>query len=224
MRLNSKFWKPNSTGVRRNERHQKDQNPQIPKERPAAEVVSKSRCGGFTNVLPLTFSNPKALATHFRDLLKQKKYILLFAYNGTGKTRLSVEFKDLGKQPEAEQEKEIRDTLYFNAFTEDLFQWNNDLENDTHRAINLNRESHFLDGLGALEMESKIGSLLARYVDFNFIIDYTEWSVTFFREVESDGTPKPTKISRGEESIFVWCFFLAIGQLAIDQQEGSPYA
>ena len=26
-----------------------------------------------------------------------KKFVLLYAYNGTGKTRLSTEFKDLGK-------------------------------------------------------------------------------------------------------------------------------
>ena len=34
-------------------------------------------------------------------------------------------FKDLGKQDNN------RDTLYFNAFTEDLFFWDNDLVNDT---------------------------------------------------------------------------------------------
>ena len=61
------------------------------------------------------------LAAHLRNELENKKYILLYAYNGTGKTRLSTAFKDLGKQGEA------RDTLYFNAFTEDLFYWDNDL-------------------------------------------------------------------------------------------------
>ena len=45
-----------------------------------------------------------------------RDFILIFAYNGTGKTRLSMAFKEAGKKDGVE-----RDTLYFNAFTEDLF-------------------------------------------------------------------------------------------------------
>jgi len=46
--------------------------------------------------------------------------VLLYAYNGIGKTRTSMAFKDIAKgEGEA-------DTLYFNAFTEDLFTWDND--------------------------------------------------------------------------------------------------
>ena len=69
------------------------------------------------------FADLNALAAHLREELRQdKKFILLYAYNGTGKTRLSTAFKDLGKHGDE------RDTLYFNAFTEDLFTWDNDLE------------------------------------------------------------------------------------------------
>ena len=39
------------------------------------------------------FNSLKETAEYFRLLLDEKKYIVLFAYNGTGKTRLSVEFK-----------------------------------------------------------------------------------------------------------------------------------
>ena len=46
---------------------------------------------------------------------QNSKCHLIFAHNGTGKTRLSMAFKDLGKQDNS------HDTLYFNAFTEDLF-------------------------------------------------------------------------------------------------------
>ena len=62
-----------------------------------------------------TFENLNAVATHLREKLDEKKYVVLFAYNGTGKTRLSMAFKDLGK------DGDDRDTLYFNAFTEDFF-------------------------------------------------------------------------------------------------------
>lgn len=81
----------------------------------------------------LSFDNLDTIATHLQDRLEQKKYILLFAYNGTGKTRLSMAFKELGKQ--SEEELATRDTLYFNAFTEDLFSWDNDLGGDAQLAV-----------------------------------------------------------------------------------------
>jgi hypothetical protein len=161
------------------------------------------------------FADLNALAVHFRTELATKKFILLYAYNGTGKTRLSTAFKDFGKNGDE------RDTLYFNAFTEDLFSWDNDLENDQKRVLKLNSSSRFFAGLSELEMDVKIGQLLERYADFNFYIDYEDWVVTFFREREANGDPVPIKVSRGEESIFIWCFFLAIVELAVDGTE--PY-
>ena len=169
-----------------------------------------------------TFENLPELAAHLRERLETKKYVLLFAFNGTGKTRLSMAFKELGKR--LDEEESTRDTLYFNAFTEDLFYWDNDLENDAKRVLRLNRDSHFFDGLQELEMENRIGPLLARYADFDFLIDYETWEITFFRDKDADGAHIPIKVSRGEENIFVWCFFLAVAQLAVDQEEGSPYA
>ena len=46
------------------------------------------------------------------------------------------------------------DTLYFNAFTEDLFSWDNDLENDEHRTLKLNPAASFFVGLNELEIEN----------------------------------------------------------------------
>ena len=31
------------------------------------------------------------------------------------------------------------------------------------------------------------------------------------------------KVSRGEENIFIWCFFLAIVELALDDDGTGPY-
>ena len=146
--------------------------------------------------------------------------VLLFAYNGTGKTRLSMAFKDIGKQDDN------RDTLYFNAFTEDLFRWDNDLENDEQRVLKLNQDSRFFNGLQELEMENRIRPLLRRYADFDFIIDYDNSVVSFTREimgVAGAETVEQIKVSRGEENIFIWCFFLAVAQLAVDQQEAYDW-
>lgn len=169
----------------------------------------------------MTFSTLAELATHFRTTLATKKYILLYAYNGTGKTRLSVAFKDAGKTADA------ADTLYFNAFTEDLFSWHNDLEHDTERRLLLNTESRFFNGLRELEMDTRIRPLLQRYADFDFTIDYEAGFVQFHRDLRvADATERADfiKVSRGEENIFVWCFFLAVAQLAVDAEEGSAYS
>ncbi len=166
------------------------------------------------------FTDLDTLAVHLRRELETKKFVLLYAYNGTGKTRLSTAFKNLGKNGDA------RDTLYFNAFTEDLFFWDNDIENDQERALKINRDSRFFAGLGQLEMDTRIRNLLSRYADFDFIIDTDKWEVRFSRNV-TNGTTTTTvdniKISRGEENIFIWCFFLAIVQLALDDNGAGPY-
>jgi len=163
-----------------------------------------------------SFRSLTRLAAHLRQELENKKYVLVYAYNGTGKTRLSTEFKNLGKNGEQ------RDTLYFNAFTEDLFSWDNDLENDRERVLKINSASRFFAGLGEMEMDNRIRPLLNRYADFDFRIDTTNWEVNFSREVQDGDTTTTVdyiKVSRGEENIFIWCFFLAIVQLALDGAE-----
>lgn len=172
---------------------------------------------------PVSFNDLPALAQHLRDELNNKKFILLYAYNGVGKTRLSTEFKNLGKDAE---DADKRDTLYFNAFTEDLFTWDNDLEGDSERTLKINADSKFFAGLKELEMDNRIRPLLNRYADFDFKIDTNAWKVSFSRNiVTGEGedakivTVDNIKVSRGEENIFIWCFFLAIVQLALDGAE-----
>lgn len=161
------------------------------------------------------FADLPTLASHLRNQLESKPTIILYAYNGTGKTRLSMAFKDIGKQSGANVE--ARDTLYFNAFTEDLFHWDNDLEGDSDRKLTLNADSRFFAGLAELEMDNRIRPLLQRYADFDFRIDTQEWAVRFSRTVDGQVIDN-IKVSRGEENIFVWCFFLAVMRLAMDPE------
>jgi hypothetical protein len=180
---------------------------------------------------PVIFPGLSEVAQQLRAELEVKKFVLLYAYNGTGKTRLSMAFRDLGRVVNDDGETTQRDTLYFNAYTEDLFAWDNDLEEDRHRVLELNDGSKFFNGLRELEMEVKVGKFLDRYVDYSFYIDYDRKepsaasneqarslppAVMFFRERDQNGDPIPIKVSRGEENIFVWCFFLAIVQLVLD--------
>lgn len=172
-----------------------------------------------------TYADLPLLAQHLRDELEEKKFILIYAYNGTGKTRLSGVFKDIGKTLNEDREVVARDTLYFNAFTEDLFSWDNDLDDDLVRFMQVNRRSKFFDGLDQFELENRIRRLLEIYSSFQFRIDLNDWTIHFSREIlvrDGDGerleTLNDIKISRSEESIFVLCFFLAVVEIALDSE------
>lgn len=74
-----------------------------------------------------------------------KKVQLIYAFNGTGKTRLSKAFKLL-VDPKSDTETEetglkSKKILYYNAFTEDLFYWDNDLENDVDLKLKIHPNS-----------------------------------------------------------------------------------
>ncbi|MDE0509525.1 MAG: anticodon nuclease, partial [Gammaproteobacteria bacterium] len=179
-----------------------------------------------------TSTNLNDFAAKLRLELEEKKFLLLYGCNGIGKTRLSAAFKDLGKVLNTNAETIEGDTLYFNAFTEDLFTWNNDLEYDQDRFLILNTTSRFFEALEEYEIETRIRTILDRYADFDFeiILDtdsenekLKDGRIVFSRDVitEVHNVPRLEKIegikvSRSEESIFVWCFFVAILELAID--------
>lgn len=181
------------------------------------------------------YKNLRSVVSRLRDDLRDSgngghDFVLLFAYNATGKTRLSMEFKEVGKRKRGTE----RDTLYFNAFTEDLFSWDNDLEKDVERALQINSDSKFFAGFKELPLEERIFSYLERYATFNFKIDYENWKVVFSKEVDNPRfrpeSAEPEKIiqdnikvSRGEENMFIWCVFLAICELVLDGESAYDW-
>ena len=156
-----------------------------------------------------------SLARRIRSVVNNFHCVLLYAYNRTGKTRLSMEFKDQGKR----KGRGTPDTLYFNAYTEDLFVWHNDFAGDTDRYLKINENSKFTKGLTELALDESIAGYLSRYADFDFDIDYNTWVVTFRK-----GDDEQIKISRGEEKIFIWCIFLAICRRVIDGHPSYQWA
>jgi hypothetical protein len=134
--------------------------------------------------------------------------ILIFGFNATGKTRLSIAYKDATKNPETHQHTGV----YYNAFSEDLFVWDNDEENNganVRLRILPSRLGQFHSLLTEADIREKLTPFQPKY-DFYFNQDeYAEGieSVSFFLP---DGEDVPIKISRGEERTFVWCFFLAL--------------
>ncbi len=153
------------------------------------------------------YANLKTLARKLRADLGGVELILLYAYNRTGKTRLSMDFKDAGKR----KNNGTADTLYFNAYTEDLFTWENDLDGDSARHLKLNPDSAFFNGLKDLALDEAIAGYLGSYADFDFDIDYEAWKVSFRKDQAEN-----IKISRGEQNIFIWCVFMAICERMLD--------
>lgn len=163
-----------------------------------------------------TYASLLTLARKLRSDLAGIELILLYAYNRTGKTRLSMEFKGEGKRKTKKNPAGIADTLYFNAYTEDLFTWDNDLENDAARGLKINKASRFFDGFKNEPLEPTIDEYLRRYADFDFDFTFEEvkqGKESFSRPIFvkfSKGGESHIKISRGEQNIFIWCVFMAI--------------
>ena len=170
-----------------------------------------------------------------------KKVQLIYAFNGTGKTRLSREFKNLVSPKDEEEVEETgllnKKILYYNAFTEDLFYWDNDLENDSYRKLII-RPNAFTKWIFEDQgQDGNVTDIFQRYADqkltphFNAryikvddrdIIVPAFSEVTFTYERGNDEKSENVKISKGEESCFIWSVFYSlleqvIGVLSIDK-------
>lgn len=165
------------------------------------------------------------------DLGRFTNCALVFAYNGTGKTRLSYDFAHFNRTEDTPQH-----TLYYNAYTEDLFTWDNDLENNTERRLMINQGSSLIKGLKGYEFSEKLRNYLHVFTDIEFDFHYDEENeeipnyVTFSKKVkekvflngqwtEVEVDAENIKISRGEERLFVWCFFRCILDLVIGDND-----
>ncbi len=101
-----------------------------------------------------------------------KKVQLLYAFNGTGKTRLSRAFrllvdpKDTGAE-QAEQENSGVKILYYNAFTEDLFYWDNDLDADVNRKLVIRPNGFTNLALGFLKEQGLDNNIITNFQQFH---------------------------------------------------------
>lgn len=155
-----------------------------------------------------------------------KKVQLIYAFNGTGKTRLSREFKELiaPKDEEAETGSKI---LYYNAFTEDLFYWENDLEGDSEPKLKIQANAFTPWIFEDQGHDQNVIANFQRYTNdkltprFNqeytfkdendrsvVVKAYSE--VTFSFERGNGEHDHNIKISKGEESNFVWSIFYTL--------------
>ena len=196
----------------------------------------------------------KGIAQDLRDA--NKKVQLIYAFNGSGKTRLSREFKEL-IAPQNDTEKDEpelarKKILYYSAFTEDLFYWDNDLEADAEPKLKIQPNTFtdwLIELLKDLGEDGNIITHFQRYANdkvtpsFNEAYkckskdhngELVEITVPAFSEVTFQIAAKPSvlknstsvdsedgdavvkgeyeriKISKGEESNFVWSVFFTL--------------
>jgi len=150
-----------------------------------------------------------------------KKVQLIYAFNGTGKTRLSRKFKQLiapraddnGGDNEADlPELAGKKILYYNAFTEDLFYWDNDLEQDADPKLKI-QPNLFTDWV--LRDQGQDRNIITKFQHYanekltpQFSEDFSEVSFSLERgDNEHSGN---LKISKGEESSFIWSVFYTL--------------
>jgi len=146
----------------------------------------------------------------------RERITLIYAFNATGKTRLSIAYKD-----ETKGGNGAHTGVYYNAYSEDLFVWDNDSENgevNVQLDIRKSTLNRFHSSLTEDDIRDKLNRFRPSY-RFYFVphenLEDGIKSVMFFHEVADPTDPNkisrvPFKISRGEERIFVWCFFLAL--------------
>lgn len=157
----------------------------------------------------------KEIAQQLKDA--NKKVQLIYAFNGAGKTRLSREFKDLiapNEETVEEDESGVK-ILYYNAFTEDLFYWDNAAAD---RRLNIQPNSFTNWVLKEQGQEPNITKNFQRYTNDkltpHFDENYSEVRFSFERGNDSDSNF--VKISKGEESCFIWSIFYSLLKEAIE--------
>lgn len=166
------------------------------------------------------------IAAQLRDA--NKKAQLIYAFNGTGKTRLSRAMKNLiAPRIEGDDTPARNKILYYSAFTEDLFYWDNDLKGDGLPKLVIQPNS-FTDWILVDQgQEVNITRVFQHYSKaaltptFNqaYTRDNEDGSktevkafseVTFTIEAGDDARTDAFKISKGEESNFIWSIFYTL--------------
>lgn len=163
------------------------------------------------------------IAAQLKD--SNKKVQLIYAFNGTGKTRLSREFKTLVAPKDGVNEGEAEETglaskkiLYYNAFTEDLFYWDNDLENDVNLKLKIHPNAFTEWVFNEQGQEPNVINNFQNYTNRaltpKFSSDFSD--VTFSYTRGNEETNEKIKISKGEESSFVWSVFYSLLEQVIE--------
>lgn len=164
----------------------------------------------------------REIAQHLKSA--NKKAQLIYAFNGMGKTRLSRVFKQLIAPKEGSDDASSsiladKKIIYYSAFTEDLFYWDNDLGLDSRPKLKIQPNSFTKWVLEEQGQDTSITTTFQRYTSDkltpHFSADFSWVSFSFARG--NDQQEPHIKISKGEESNFIWSVFNALLEQVISE-------
>lgn len=134
------------------------------------------------------------------------KILLIYANNGIGKTRTSYCLRKKFQPDEV---------LCFSAFFEEYFIWNYDVENEEYY-LQINDSDTIIhkaiitNGLDA-DINKNFIYLTNKKININFEIENEKITrITFSLTTGDDTTIDNIKISKGEETLFIWSVFYSI--------------
>ncbi|TSC52317.1 MAG: hypothetical protein LiPW41_528 [Parcubacteria group bacterium LiPW_41] len=143
----------------------------------------------------------------------KKKVVALYAFNSTGKTRLSNILNGPEGETDGDSEDSEKASLCYNVFLEDMFQWDNE-----SYVLSFDQNSWIGKLITEQGLEDNIADSFNEIVDSKVepSFDFSRGEVTFNIVSGDDASATNIKISRGEESVFIWSFFYAILKTAIE--------
>lgn len=176
------------------------------------------------------FNTIEDLATSIQSKLHtnptNKKVIAMYAFNGTWKTRISNEFNSLNEALSDDDIENIiesgswsvwepgKKVLCYNAFLEDLFSWDND-----NCLLSFDKNSWEAELIETEWLEPNIIDNFQRFLNTKIepYFDLKKWQIIFNISSWDDDAQLKIKISRGEESVFIWSVFYTILELIISE-------
>ena len=153
---------------------------------------------GFVNIV-------KKIKTSLDN--NKERDLILYAFNATGKTRLSYKFNIT-----SEDEERI-ETLCYNSIVEDYFIWNNDA-----KTMTIDKNSWMFNFILDEGLENEIIENYSLFVDTKLEpnLEFSNGLVQFKKVTGDDDAQDVIKISKGEETLFKWTVFYSVLKHALE--------
>ena len=137
----------------------------------------------------------------------KERDLILYAFNATGKTRLSYEFRIA-----SENEGKI-ETLCYNSIVEDYFTWNNG-----NKTMTIDKNSWMFNFILDEGLENEIIGNYSSFVDTKLEpkLDFSNGLVQFKKVTGDDDAQDVIRISKGEETLFKWTVFYSVLKHALE--------
>lgn len=141
--------------------------------------------------------------------LADSRSALIYAPNTIGKTRLAQHLKE--RDPEG--------VVLYNSFVEDVFTWDNE-----RVVLKMNPASELLETIVTQGLDSAIIDNFQAFTSGRIEprLDFESGEISFGIHKGDDSSTDDIKISRAEESIFVWSVYYSVLSEAIETLSDSP--